>query len=373
MENQERRAAYAGLWAFALAFGWIEASVVVYLREIYAREAAGATDYFPGLQVTLVSLPGRLVALEMAREACTILLLGAVAWLAGRRLAARAGASLLAFGIWDMTYYAALKLVLDWPDSPGAWDILFLIPLPWVAPVWAPVTVAALFVAAGSYLFWTAERERRYRPPDIGMFVVAVLLTIGAFLVESGAAIDRRVPDRFPGWLFWAGVLLGTAWFVRLERHAVMQTRTRSRQGAALEPTTLRPSEFRSAMAPARGGEQNRPVTGGGVGDPIREYSEARQRLGALEREAGDAGERLGRLAQGLSAHPARIVIGSDPFIENPSEWDVVLDRPLPSIESLALLTNEIREAYKRVGELRERVVLLGRADLVEQPDTYFQ
>ena len=371
MENQERRAAYASLWAFALAFGWIEASVVVYLREIYAREAAETTNYFPGLQVTLVSLPGRLVALEMAREACTILLLGAVAWLAGRRLAARAGAFLLAFGIWDVTYYAALKLVLDWPDSPGAWDILFLIPLPWVAPVWAPVTVAALFVAAGSYLFWTAERERRYRPPDIGVFVVAVLLTIGAFLVESGAAIDRRVPDRFPGWLFWAGVLLGTAWFVRLERHAAMLTRTRNRQGGAREGTPV-PSAFRSAVAPVRGGEENRPVTEG-VGDPIREYSEARQRLGALEKEAGDVGERLGRLAQGLSAHPARIVIGSDPFIENPSEWDVVLDRPLPSIESLALLTNEIREAYKRVEELRERVVLLGRADLVERPDTYFQ
>jgi hypothetical protein len=102
----------ASLWVVALAFGWIEASVVVYLREIYAREVAlqGAGS-FAGLQVTMVSLPARLVAQEVAREACTILLLGAVAWLAGRRLADRIGAFLLAFGVWDLAYYAALWLV----------------------------------------------------------------------------------------------------------------------------------------------------------------------------------------------------------------------------------------------------------------------
>ena len=104
MGNQERRSAYASLWVLALAFGWIEASVVVYLREIYVREVSlqGSTS-FTGLQVSLVSLPSHLVAVEMAREACTILLLGAVAWLAGRRPADRAGAFLLSFGIWDLT------------------------------------------------------------------------------------------------------------------------------------------------------------------------------------------------------------------------------------------------------------------------------
>jgi hypothetical protein len=28
------------------------------------------------------------------------------------------------------------------------------------------------------------------------------------------------VPERFPAWLFWAGVVLGTGWFVRVERRA---------------------------------------------------------------------------------------------------------------------------------------------------------
>lgn len=76
MGDRERRATYAGLWVLAPAFGGIEASVVVYLREIYLREVSlqGTSD-FPALRVTLVSLPNHLVTLEMAREACTILLL----------------------------------------------------------------------------------------------------------------------------------------------------------------------------------------------------------------------------------------------------------------------------------------------------------
>lgn len=219
MPTNERRLAYASLVAFALAFGFIEASVVVYLRELYAREASlHGPNAFAGLQVTLVALPTRLVSLEMAREACTIVLLGAVAWLAGRRAADRAGAFLLAFGAWDLTYYGVLRLAAGWPDTLGAWDILFLIPAPWVAPVWAPIVVAAIFAGVGTYLFWTSDRERQYGWLDASVLSVAVLLTIGAFLVESGAAIDHQVPRRFPVRLFWAGVGLGTLWFVRRER-----------------------------------------------------------------------------------------------------------------------------------------------------------
>ena len=218
MRNHERRPALAGLWVFALTFGWIEASVVVYLREVYLREMSlPETGYFEGLQITLVSLPNRLVVLEMVREACTIFSLGAVAWLAGDRPRDRAGAFLVSFGIWDLTYYGALKLVTGWPDSSSTWDILFLIPLPWVAPVWAPVAVATVLTVAGTFLFWTPERERPYRWPDVGVLAASAFLTIAAFLAESGAAIDHRVPVRFPLWLFWAGVVLGTGWFLNVE------------------------------------------------------------------------------------------------------------------------------------------------------------
>jgi hypothetical protein len=49
-----------------------------------------------------------------------------------------------------------------------------------------------------------------------------------------------------------------------------------------------------------------------------------------------------------------------------------VPSHPLPRIESLVTLTNDIREAALKVEELRERLILRGRADLVEQPNGFF-
>jgi hypothetical protein len=43
------------------------------------------------------------------------------------------------FAIWDIFYYLFLKAILNWPESFLTIDILFLIPVPWVAPVLCPV------------------------------------------------------------------------------------------------------------------------------------------------------------------------------------------------------------------------------------------
>jgi hypothetical protein len=375
MANEERRAAYVSLWVLALAFGWIEASVVVYLREIYVREASlHASSYLPNLQVSLVSLPSPLVALEMAREACTLVLLGAVGWLASRRPAARFGAFLVSFGIWDVTYYAVLRLVSGWPDSISTWDILFLIPSPWVAPVWAPVTVATLLVLAGSYLFWTADYERRYRWTDVGVLLASAGLTVAAFLVGSSAVIDHRVPAHFPIWLFWSGVAVGTAWFVGVERSMLRKRKP----WAGVRVRTILPTHTeamtagsRSAILEGTMGEQHE---AGEIGDVIAEYRKATNRLDALVKEAGDLAERFERIAHGLSARPWRVVVGiPDQRVENPCESDIVPSHPLPSIEHLTSLTNDIRAVGARVEELRERLILMGHADLVEQPNGFFQ
>lgn len=247
MVGRERWGAYAGISILALAFGWIEASVVVYLRAIHTPDALAAVDRFAGLPIDLVSLPDRFVVLEMAREAATILLLAATAWVAGRRRADRAGAFLLAFGVWDLAYYAVLRLVLGWPDSLGAWDVLFLIPRPWVAPVWAPMTIAVLFVASGSRLFWTPGRERRYRGSDVSGLAGSALMIVAAFLAESGAAAEHRTLLQFPVWLFSAGVAIGVAWFVRVERRAARKTRVEPWIGVRLQ--TIAPAFSRLAKA----------------------------------------------------------------------------------------------------------------------------
>ena len=377
MTNHGRRGPYTSLWLCALAFGWIEASVVVYLREIAIRERAlQTTNYLPNLQVPLVSLPGTLVALEMARETCALVLLGAVACLAGCRIADRIGAFLLAFGIWDITYYAGLRLVSGWPDSIRTWDILFLIPSPWVAPVWAPVTIATLFLINGSYLFWTADWERRYRWLDIGLLLVAVGLTLTAFLAGSNAVINHRLPERFPLWVFWSGVILGFVWFARVERREVGQrdarphwvgVRVRTLAPTRAEPPSTIPS------APTVEDVTEEPQEEHDLDHVVARYRAATNRLDGLVDEASDAAERLERLAHGLSTRPGHLVIGlPDESLENCSEWDVVPGHPLPSIEELAALTHNIRAEGAKVGELRERLILMGHADLVEQRNGFF-
>ena len=219
---RSRLAGYVALCAFALAFGYIEAMVVVYLREIVMQEAAlRGTTAFAGLRVTEIVLPDRYVRLEIVREACTMVLLAAGGWLAGRGFRDRSGAFLLSFGVWDLMYYAVLNIVEHWPASLKDWDILFLIPVPWVAPVWAPVLIAAIFVVAGSYMFLTPQRVRRYGRADAVAFATAALIIISSFVQDSAAATDHRVPESFSVLLYAAGVALGLAWFVRIERRRV--------------------------------------------------------------------------------------------------------------------------------------------------------
>jgi hypothetical protein len=202
---------YGSLWVLALALGWFEGAVVVYLRALYYPQGFG----FP-----LAVMSARLLGVEIVREACSILLLAAAASLASVQLAGRIGAFLLLFGVWDLTYYGVLKLVLGWPDSLGTWDLLFLIPLPWVGPVWAPVTVAALFVVGGTYLLSTVDRVRRYAGRDVAVLLASATALVGSFMTPWRVMLDQGVPETFSAWLFWAGLSIGAWWFIHVERNA---------------------------------------------------------------------------------------------------------------------------------------------------------
>jgi hypothetical protein len=200
---------YVWLWLLGLAVGWFEASVVVYLRQLY---------YPSGFHFPVLITWDRVVGVEVIREVASILLLAAGARLAGRHLLERFAAFLLLFGIWDLVYYGALKIVLGWPEGLGTWDVLFLIPAPWVGPVWAPCAVSLALLGAGTYLYWTADRVRRIRPLDWLVEILAGLIVISSFLAESRAVVEARTPEHFPAWLFWVGWLMGLAWFIRAER-----------------------------------------------------------------------------------------------------------------------------------------------------------
>jgi hypothetical protein len=176
--------------------GILEAIVVVYLRRIY---------YPGGFGFPLVPLEPGILRAEIVREAMTLVMLAACAFLAGRNTWGRLMAFLVLFGAWDLAYYAGLKLFLDWPASLLTPDILFLIPKVWVGPVLAPVLVAATWVVAG---LWLHEA----RPSEIGLGLRAVAaLAVGASLILASFLIPVGTPER-PGFhwaVFGAGYALG--------------------------------------------------------------------------------------------------------------------------------------------------------------------
>src|SRR5215472_5754342 len=123
--------------AFALAFGFVEAAVVVYLRAA-AGLLPGYTDGTLAevrrlsatyqQAVSVARFPPSLLTIEIVREAATMLMLICTALLAAPRTRERWAAFLWAFAVWDIAYYAGLWATVRWPTSPNAIDTLFLIP-----------------------------------------------------------------------------------------------------------------------------------------------------------------------------------------------------------------------------------------------------
>lgn len=144
------------LTTFGLAFGFVEAAVVVYIRGAVGLLPSLNSDTLADFQRLLLSyqppritqLPHVLVTIEVLREAATMVMLVSVAWLAASRARERWAAFLWVFAVWDITYYAGLWATLRWPGSPKDFDVLFLIPSPWVAQVWYPLLVSALTLLA---------------------------------------------------------------------------------------------------------------------------------------------------------------------------------------------------------------------------------
>jgi hypothetical protein len=121
---------------FGIAFGFVEAAVVVYLR--------AATGLWPDAQAkAFVAIPESLLRIECFREAATMVMLGAIALLVGQSIKAKTVAFLWTFAFWDIFYYVWLRLTIGWPTSFLNSDLLFLIPVPWVAQVWFPLLVSS--------------------------------------------------------------------------------------------------------------------------------------------------------------------------------------------------------------------------------------
>jgi len=137
------------LFAYAFAMGYFEATIVVYLRALFYP-----TGFVASAGLSLTSMIYRV---ELFREASTIVMLLAVAYLAFEEYKDKIITFLWIFAIWDLTYYIFLKLILDWPPSFKTLDVLFLIPVPWITPVWFPVVISSLALIIMTYLLIKKE------------------------------------------------------------------------------------------------------------------------------------------------------------------------------------------------------------------------
>lgn len=186
---------------YSLAMGYLEAAAVVYLRALY---------YPGGFSFPLKTMPWQMGLVEIGREAATVIMLAAVAALAGKRSMERFGYFLVAFGVWDLSYYFWLKVILDWPASLFDPDILFLIPIPWVGPVIAPALVAALMAIIGILLIRRSQSGGRFRPAwaGWGLGAAATALILYSFVRDYRGAAEGRLPADYSYELLFAGLAL---------------------------------------------------------------------------------------------------------------------------------------------------------------------
>ncbi|MDO9548493.1 MAG: hypothetical protein Q7J65_05995 [Candidatus Marinimicrobia bacterium] len=167
---------------FGLAMGFLEAIVVVYLRDIY---------YPAGFGFPMSPVSPQMYMVELVREVATILMLLALGFLVGKNGIQKMAYFLISFAAWDIIYYIALKLFLDWPPSLLTWDILFLIPLPWLGPVLAPVIVSLTMIWLGTSLLLLEEANGQVflKTEDWLLLLFGTGLIFASFVLNYSALI----------------------------------------------------------------------------------------------------------------------------------------------------------------------------------------
>jgi hypothetical protein len=195
----------AGATVFAVAMGFIEAAVVIYLREIY---------YPAGFKFPLQAIAGDIARVELLRELATMIMLLSAGLLAGRTRYEKGAYFIYCFGVWDLFYYVFLKLLVGWPDSLLTWDILFLIPTIWTGPVLAPCMNSFAMIAVAYVIFYSVDKHRLtgFGPAVWSLFIAGAVIILISYLQGSVQHMARHVGySQFVG-AFCAGKAAALAW-----------------------------------------------------------------------------------------------------------------------------------------------------------------
>ncbi|HET6427335.1 MAG TPA: hypothetical protein VFJ30_02915 [Phycisphaerae bacterium] len=212
------------LAALAAAVAYVEAGATALAREV---AAPARREHFPQSSGEAVPVLGAkelqeigpagemLVRFEQARGAAAVLILAAAALGIRRRRGEGLALLLIALGARTVVYYVALWVLTGWPGSLGTWDVLLRLPVPAVAPVWAPLAVAGVMLVAG--VIRLGRCASRLTPtarlgPVAG--VVLGVAAIAASFVLRGTEALKAAPAGFDwpwfvaGWLLLAAGLL---------------------------------------------------------------------------------------------------------------------------------------------------------------------
>ena len=173
------------VFVFAIAMGFLESVVVVYLRYMF---------YQSGFKFPMTVIPNSILNAELVRELCTIVMIVAVSWLAGKNRTQRFSYFLFSFAVWDILYYIGLKLFLDWPQSFFTWDILFLIPVPWVGPVLAPVICSVTMIILSIIMLYGEPNNIKLKKREWILIYLGALIIFISFVWDySGMILSGKL------------------------------------------------------------------------------------------------------------------------------------------------------------------------------------
>jgi len=208
--------------AFAIAMGFLESAVVIYMREIL---------YPGGFEFPLSPIPVNLALTELLREVATVVMLVTIGIIAAKRFSTGLAWFIYSFAIWDIFYYVFLKLLLGWPESFMTWDVLFLIPTTWTGPVLSPVLVSLTMILLAMVILVQAERGKKTRinRREWTGFIAGSLILIFGFIFDYSQHMlihfspfemlrlknpevlevaTRYIPHHFPWWIFGIGEIV---------------------------------------------------------------------------------------------------------------------------------------------------------------------
>lgn len=201
---------------FAIAMGFLESAVVIYLRELY---------YPNGFNFPLSSMHSTIVTTELWRELATLIMLFCIGYLASNNNTKRFAWFIYSFAIWDFFYYVFLYLILGWPASLITWDVLFLLPVMWTGPVFTPLLMCLNMIGLALLIL---NNKCTFNKLNVGLMLLGTFTCLVAFMQEfvlfhwaqRGSLFDVEalitsgyefIPTSFPLIVFILGYLLMNA------------------------------------------------------------------------------------------------------------------------------------------------------------------